>query len=264
MKNFDFKKLLVFILIIAALVALAFVLFKTVNKDKVTEENKQQAESSISTYYLNLTKGYSTTYGGLDVLYSYDKITYEDLKEQEIVNTAANYLSDHEINYTVSSDVMSQLKSSGKYGVLENYRIYSGESIRQAVKELFDSDTITSNAAPANFTLDILYDTNTDCYLITNNDVQNNEAAEASMDFSIVSTETKDGKLITTVAIAYVYDDNGNIMYMKDPDGENVIAENLEKKEFPKDKINDFDKYKFTLKQTKDKKYVFESVEKVK
>ena len=262
MKKFDFKKLLVFILIIAALVAVAFVLLKTVNKDKVEEE--KQAESSVSTYYLNLTKGYSTTYGGIDVLYSYDKTTYEDLKEQEIINTAVSYLNDHDINYTVSADVMSELKENGNYGNLEDYRIYSGESIRQAAKELFDVDDIKSNATPANYTLDIIYDIENDCYLITKNDVVSNEVSEASMDFSIVNTETKDNKLITTIAIAYVYDDNGNIMYMKDPDGENVIVENLEKKEFPKDKVNEFDKYKFTLKQTKDKKYVFESVEKVK
>ena len=264
MKKFDVKKLLVLILIIAALIAIAFIGFKAVNKDKLTKENKTEVEANISSYYLNLTKGYSTTYGGLDVLYSYDKTTYEDLSEQEIVYTAATYLSDSDINYTIDAAAMTQLSDSGKYGNLNDYRIYSGESVRQAVKDLFGADTIPSTPAPENYVFDIIYDVNTDCYLITKNDIEDNETSEASMDFSIISTESKDGKVITTVAIAYVYDDEGNIMYMKDPAGEKVVVENLEKEEFPKDKIDEFDKYKFTLKESSDKKYVFESVEKVK
>lgn len=264
MKKFDAKKLLVFIIIIVILVALGFVILKFVNKDKVSETDKQTVEANITSYYLNLSKGYSTTYDGLDVLYSYDKTTFEDLTEQEIIYTAISYLNESDINYTISADYMNDLKKSNAYGSMDDYRIYSGESIRQAVKELFGVDTFQETATPTNFLYDIYYDVTYDCYLLKRNDVTDYKVDEASMDYSIISTENQDGKLVTTVAIAYVYNDGGNIMYMKDPEGTQIVVENLEKKEFPTDKIDEFTKYKFTLKQTQDKKYVFESVEKVK
>ncbi len=264
MKKFDAKKLLVFIIIIVILVALGFVILKFVNKDKVSETDKQTVEANVTNYYLNLSKGYSTVYDGLDVLYSYDKTTFEDLSEQEIIYTAINYLNESDINYTISADYMYGLKNSKAYSNIDDYHIYSGESVRQAVKELFGVDTFQDTATPVNFMYDIFYDENYDCYLLKRNNVEDNKMDGASMDYSIISTENQDGKLVTTVAIAYVYNDGENIMYMKDPEGTQVVAENLEKKEFPTDKIDEFDKYKFTLKQTQDKKYVFESVEKVK
>ncbi len=263
MKKFDVKKLLVFILIIAVLIIAGFFIFKMVNKENLSNEDKQNVENSVITYFLNLTNGYSTIYGGLDVLYSYDKTSLGDLKEQEIIFTAVNYLEKSEINYSISADYMSGLKESGKYKDLNNYRIYKGESVRQAVKDLFGLDSIPSNPTPVNFLYNISYDSNYDCYLISENNIENNNTNEATMDFSIISTEKKEDKLETIVAIAYVYNDNGNIMYLKDAEGTSIVAENLDKKEFPKDKIDEFTKYKFTLKENSDKKYVFESVEKI-
>lgn len=264
MKNVDGKKLVVFILIVIALVGIVFLIFKATNKDKLTKEEKQNVENSVIDIYLNMTSGYSTMYGGLDVLYSYDKLTVNDLKEQELVYTAINYLNNNNISYSISGDYMEGLKESNLYGSLDDYRIYKGESVRQAIKDLFGLDNIPMTERPANFLYDIYYNEAYDCYLLSENTkVTNNNDPNTTMDFSIISTEKKDGKLETTVAIAYVFNNNGNIMYLKDPKGVTVIAEGLTAKEFPKDKIDEFDKYKFILNETSDKKYTFESVEKI-
>ena len=264
MKKFDVKKLLVFILIIAVLVVIAVLAIKTVKKDKVKPEEQKAAEEIVTTYFQNISRGYSTIYGGLDVLYSHDKVTSEDLNEQEIVLTATSYLDDHDVIYTIGAEAMEGLEKSKLYGNLNLYSIYSGSSVRQTIKDLFGIEQINAVPSSSNYLYDIYYDNTYDCYLIKRNDAEDLRDENASMDYSIISTESKDGKLEVVVAVAYVYNDEGNITYMKDPNGKQVVVDKLEKKEFPKDKIDEFDKYKFTLKVTEDNKYTFESMEKLK
>lgn len=262
MKNLDIKKLLVFIVIIVAIACLVFFIVKKVNDSKPTEEETKIAEELIANYYSTMTAGFNTQYGGIDVLYNTDKITYEDLSFASVLTVATKYAMDKGYNTGITNSVTEKLKALGTYGNLENAAVFSGSDIRKAIKELFGQDIEDTSAANNyDFRYDFYYNAEYDVYIMKENDIKDYTTPNEYMDYTVIETKKDNDKLITTIAIAYVYNDGTNTNYYKDRSGENVVAENVT--EFPKDKTNEFDKYTFTLSKTEDNNYRFESIEKV-
>ena len=138
--------------------------------------------------------------------------------------------------------------------------------IRKALKELFDIDEFSNQTTESEFTSPTAYTylAEADIYIVTTNTEYTSYVSDKQfMDFSTISTEAKDGKIVSTVAVAYCYQDNDGTSCATDKEGTNVVAKNVDG--FPKDHIDNFDKFEFTMKKSKDgKSFVFESVKKVK
>lgn len=263
MKNLDLKKLLVFIGIIAVVALSIFLIIKSLGNNKPTEEETKDVESLSIDYYASLTAGYNTSYNGLDVLFATDKTTVDDLNYNCILNTAIKYATDKGIDLSVPSNVLTILGESGTYGNINDYVAYNGVGVRNAIKELFGiTKTDTTILGNFDFLYDFYYVKKYDMYLVKRSKATDNSNSYQSIDYSIIETTKKKDKLSTTIAIAYVYNDGSAKIYAKDKLGENIVSE--DSKEFPKDKIDEFDKFTITLKQSENDKYVFESIEKVK
>lgn len=263
MKNLDIKKLLVLILIIAIVGLIIFFVVRTFTKEKITDDEKEMAESKIVDYYAAMTYGFNTQYGGIDILYNSDSIVYDDLNPASVLTIATKYLSKTQTNENVSNNVIDILNQSGTYGNLDDASFYTGASIREAIKYLFGIDFENISADENyDFIYDFYYDKEYDTYIMKRNNVTDYSTANEYIDYSIIETTKEKDKIKTNLAIAYVFNDGTNTNYYQDRNGEKIIAENVT--EFPKDKINDFDKYTFTLKKADNNNYVFESIEKVK
>lgn len=264
MKNLDIKKLLVLIAIIAVIVLLVIFGSKLVGKEsKPTEEESQEVETLVTKYYANVTFGYSTPYKGIDVLFSSDKTTYEDLDNKAILNLAIRYASDNEIDIAVSSEVVNTIINSGKYGDLSSYAAYKGEGLRTAIKDLYGVDfNDNTEISEYGYLYDFIYVKEYDTYFMGRNSINDIYDSNRGIDYTIVETNKKSDKVYMTIAIAYIYRNGNERSYAKDSNGEEIIAEGLT--EFPKEKAKEFDNFKFTLTKNDDGKYIFESVEKVK
>lgn len=263
MKNLDFKKLLVFILLIAIIVGGGYLVIKTLNDGKASKEEVKKAENISIDYYANLTAGHSTVYNGLDILYQSDKTTYSDIDKGAIINTAINYASKNEIDLSVDAYTMNLLKNKKTYGDVTKYSVYNAKGIREAAEILFGKDVFSDSSDTENYSFkyDYYYDLENDVYLVKRNTVPDTTKANQKMDYTTISTVNKDNKIVITVAIAYVYSNGKTGTYAKDKAGVEVIAEDVEK--FPTDKVDEFDHFAFTMKKDENNKYVFESVEKV-
>lgn len=264
MKNLDFKKLLVFIAIIVIVVLLLFVGFKFVGGgSKVNDEEREKIDDVMQNYFAKITEGYTTTYNGIDVLYSKDKTTYEDLDTKAVLNMAAKYASNNDLDVNVSISDLEALDKTGTYGKISEYTAYNGKGIRDAVKELFGAEIDSQSAvSTSGYIYNFYYVSDYDIYLMKRNDVYDVSSKLQTVEYKVVDTVKKGDKYITTVAVAYTYNNGQNIIYASDSKGENVVSSDTN--EFPVDKINDFSKYKFTMSLDNNGHYVFESVEKVK
>ncbi|MGN1370850.1 MAG: hypothetical protein ACI4XM_01015 [Candidatus Coprovivens sp.] len=264
MKNVDFKKLFILIAIIVIIAVVILLVVNFSNKDKLTKEETQKIEDISIKYYANLTEGYTTVYGGLDILYQRKETTTKNLETVEILNTSIKYASDNSFDTSVSDAKVKALEASKKYKNISEYALYNGESVRKAITELFGDIKYVDSSANNNhnFIYDYIYDSNNDVYLVKRNNNDSQVNTNQGINYKLLSTKEKDEKVIVTIAIAYTCKVDANTMYAKDPEGEKIIAENVE--EFPEDKIDEFDKYEITLKKSSDNKYVFESIKKVK
>lgn len=264
MKNVDFKKLFIFIGIIVGIVAVVLLITNLVKKDKLTEEETKNVENISINYYANLTEGYATSYGGLDILFQKDEVTPANLETVEILNTAIKYAVDKGLNTPISETTINALTNKGTYGNIAEYNIYDAKVIRTAIKELFGIEKYSDESATGNynFLYDYIYDYDYDLYLVKRNNVKDQKVSAQKVNYKIISTEKKEDKVVTTIAIAYTYENDSKVMYAKDPEGVTIISEDAS--EFPEDKIDEFDKFEFTLKKSTDKNYVLESIKKVK
>lgn len=263
MKNLDVKKLLVLLLIIAGIIGILFLVFKVVSKDSLTDEEKQKIEERVSTYYTNLTDGYTTVYGGADILFQSDTTTFTDLNTASVIFTAIKYAESNEIDTSVKSSYLSSLNTEGTYGDISEYSAYSGQGIREAIKALFGevNYTDTSSTNNYNFEYDYYYVPKYDLYLMKKSDAIKLTNTNQQVVKHVIKTEEKDDKIVTTIAVAYVYDNGTKIKYATDKNGTNIVVEDVE--EFPTDYIDEFDKFEITLTKTEDN-YTFESIKKVK
>ena len=263
MKNIDVKKLLVFIGIIVVIALLIFFIVKGTGKKKPTEEETKLAENLVTEYYKNLTLGYATQYYGVELLFEHDKVTLDDLQKKEILNTAIKYASDKGFDTAVSNFVLETLEQNGVYSNIKNYSVYKAESIRKAIKELFGQEIeLTNEISTVGYLYDFYYNEEFDLVLTKRNDVVVPTDNSVFVDYSIIETTKEKDKLKTTIAIYYGQGIDSIYNYASDSNGENIIAEEV--RELPTDKLNECDKYIFTLTKNNDGNYILESIEKVK
>lgn len=262
MKNLDFKKLLVFLVIVAIIVLIVLFGVKKVNETKPTEEEAKTVEELTVDYFANLTKGYSTSFNGLDILFKSDKTTFADLSTVSILSNAITYASEKNLDIAVNESVVNSLDAS-LYGNPNEYLAYQGTAIRQAMTELFGTAIEDRSAADnIDFLYDYYYVKEHDIYLVKRNKVASASMSQLNIEYSFIETKKKDNKITTTFAIAYVYNDGTTKKYSSNSKGSPIIVEGVN--EFPTEKIDEFEKFTITLKKTDNGKYVFESIEKVK
>ncbi len=265
MKNLDVKKLLVFIAIIAVVALIVIFGSKELfGEKKASAEESEKAEKLVTTYFGNLSYGYATNYRGLDVLYQSDKTTLEDLELKQIINSSIIFSTNNNINTNVPYSTLNNISKIEGFSNIDEYSAYSGEGLRESAKSLFGIDlSKESDNSDYGYLYDFIYVKEYDTYLMKRNKVEDIRNNKQGIDYTIVKTTKKDKDIMTTLAIAYTYEiDENTRSFAKDKQGENIIEESS--KEFPKDKVDEFEKYTFTMTENEDGNYIFKSVEKVK
>lgn len=259
-KKMDFKKLLVFIIIIVLLCLLVFVGVKVVGGGGVSDKEQTAIDETINDYFSKMTEGYSTVYNGADILYNKDKTTAQDLDYKSILATSIKYASKNNLDIAVSTSARDAINSSGSYGDISEYTMYNGKGVRDAAKILFGIDIDNKSILSDNdFIYNFYYVEEYDLYLMKRNNVPDLNSNLQKVEYKTIETTKKKDTYTTIVAVAYTYSKGETKVYANDKNGANVVTE---AKEFPTDKIDEFTKYKVTMKLVDDH-YVFESIEKV-
>ena len=264
MNKNKFKKIGIILAIIVVLVAAIFLIAKLFKGESVDNKTIEQYEDATIKYYLNLTAGLNTPYGGLEALYAADETKLEDLSERQLINTAISYLQYEGIVTAVDMGTLT-LRYESKYPYVGKSTIYSAEEIKKAINTLFGIENFAKPTIKSDsiFLTTFEYLAEEDLYLVYQDQPGTNVNEKQSLDYAIVETESKKDKIITTVAIAYRYQNEDGYIYASDRSGEKIVAKDIS--EFPKDEIDKFDKYAFTLTKSKDgKNFIFENVKKVK
>ena len=268
MKNIDFKKLLVFLVIVLAIGLVIFLVVKAVNKEKGTSEEETKILEKIGLEYVaKLTQGYVTDFNGVDLLFDNDQVEYKDLTTSSILNTAMRYVVKEELDNNVSTSSLDIMNEDFEEDISE-FSAYNGEAVRQAIKELFGVDfENTDSVSELGFGYDIFYDSDFDIYLKGTNDQYKTPNYNSSVRFYVTKTtkekQKKEERIKMEFAVAYVKlnETNGKIDFAKDPNGATIVDTLNDTEEFPSDKADEFDKYSITLKKV-DGNYVFESLKK--
>lgn len=263
MKNLDFKKLAVLIGIIAAIVVAIILLVVGIGKsNKLSKEETEKVNNYITNNIIELTEGYDSKYKGKDALFASEKVQVDKLSAQLLINSAIKYAEINEWTNSIPSYKVNQAAAQGFSK--QNYSIYEGETIRKAIKELYNIDFKNTNA------IDLLgYRYN--FYYLQDIDVYMKETKQILIDkdgydieYTIVETKKKDDKLTVIIAVAYTYNDGSKKYYSNDENNTNIIFESeTDNSEIIKDKINSFNKYKIIFSQDSERIY-FESIEKLK
>ena len=265
MKKFDIKKIGIILAIVVVLVLAIFLIGKAIKGGSVDKNDLKKYEDYVVNYYMNLTAGYNTSYNGLEALYASDETTMENVTDKQLITVAIDYITKSGINTSVDYATMIAIYEN-KYPEIKDALLYNAEDIRKGIKELFGITEFANPTIKGDITnlSNYTYLAEEDIYIISSGDLSQSVVSKTqSMDYSVIGTEVKSGKIVTTVAIAYRDFNGKTYIYASDRYGEKIVAEEVSK--FPTDKIDKFDKYEFTLSKTKDgKKYVFESVKKVK
>ena len=268
MKNIDFKKLLVFLGIVIAIGLVIFLIVKAVNKEKGTNEEETKILEEIGLEYITkLTQGYTTDFNGIDLLFDNDSVEYKDLSSASILNTAMRYVVKKELNNNVATSSLEIINEDFEKDISE-FSAYNGEAVRQAVKELFGIDYENGESInELGFGYNIFYNSDFDIYLKGTNDQYKAPNYENSVKFYVTKTtketKKKETRLKMEFVVAYTKENENSakLDYAKDPNGATIVTSLGEKEEFPKDKVDEFDKYSITLKKV-DNNYVFESLKK--
>ncbi len=266
MKNFDFKKLLVFLVIIAALALVIFFVVKLTSNEKKTSDEETKILEQIGLDYISkLTEGYISDYNGLDLLYNYDEtVTYETLTPAMVLHSATKYIINTEMNNAVSTVALEKVTNDVDFDA-SNYTAFNGEAIRQAIKELYGVDfTDTSAMDELGFTYNYYYDSNYDIYLKGINSQFSGFNYDNGIRYYVVKTvkDKKEDSLKMEFAVAFTHiTEEQKMDYAKEATGETIIVTQEIKDEFPKDKVDEFEKYTITLKKDGDN-YVFDSFKK--
>lgn len=263
MKNIDFKKLLVLIVIVAvAIIAIIGTakLFKNIGGP--SKKVKEQIETRITEYFAKSSLGHSTIFSGVDLLYDKDKVEVKDINYGSMIEVALLYANDNKIDLSVDNDDAEALKKLIKV----EPTAYDAKKIREIIKDLYDIDfPEESIMANVDYVYNYYYINKDETLLKAESGVHNLKNDESSLDF--YAYDTKKGKdkdtYVTTVAVAYVYTSAYGSTYSKDKNGTTIIEKDLKEKKFPKDKVDEFTKYEFVTKKVGDN-YVLVSISKLK
>ena len=265
MKKLDIKKILIIAVIIIAVIVIGILIFSKVSKnDPLTKEQVQEYNNYVENYFIHLTSGQNTPYYGSEILYAKDETKLSDIADKYLITTAIKYLSTTGKGSQIDYNSL-EYQYSDEYPEIKTSAIFSGEDIRAAIKTLFGIEDFSNPTIKGDITHLTTYQylNQEDLYIVIKGNEEDIVSKDQFIDYSIIKTESKDNKLYTTVAIAYCKSNNETADYAADRNGTKVIAQNV--KEFPTAKIDQFDKFQFTLTKSADgKNYIFESVKKVK
>ena len=103
-----------------------------------------------------------------------------------------------------------------KYPEINNSMLYSAEDIRKGIEVLYGIKNFANPSIPGNITSlsEYTYIAEEDIYMISLGDTTLSVASKSqSMDYSIIKTEGKKDKIVTTVAIAYRNMTGANFVY---------------------------------------------------
>ena len=259
MKNFDAKKLLVFILIIAVVALIGFGVLKLIQGVSKPSEKEQTASETLAVnYYLNLTSGYNTLFNGQDLLYSKDKWTVDDISLESKYSICIKYAMDHELDLFPDSTVKGMLGLGKRDDVI----IYNSDAINEASKILFGEDMKFGDTVNEDFKNNYTYVQSHKVVVAEINKRENAIESNNSMDYKIIGSKKEGKNIVTTVAIAYVANlEDGTYTYAATPDLEKVVVTGIGEYKIPEDKIGEFPQYKITMSKVNDS-YVFKSIEK--
>ena len=110
MKNIDFKKLLVLIVIIAVAVLVIFgttKIFKGIGKPSKSVQEK--IENQIMDYFFFFFIGRSSVYSGIDLLYDKDEVKVEDLDKGSLTELAIQKKKKNEKEIIADNDAAANL-----------------------------------------------------------------------------------------------------------------------------------------------------------
>ncbi len=260
MKKIDFKKLGVLVALIVVAVLAIFGITKIVQKiSGPSKAVREQVEGNIENYFAYLSIGHSSIFNGMDLLFDKDKVTFDDLNKGSIIEVALNYAADKGKDLTVPKTAVDTFnKANKKSGVGFNAKVVS-----ETIKELFDKEVpMTDYAADANYLYDYYYIDDFDILIKSKSKTKDIGTDNNFVTTSVIETKKEKGNLVTTVAVAYVYSNGSTYSFAADKNGVKIVDGARETAEFPKDKIDEFPKYKFISKKVDDR-YVFDSIEKV-
>lgn len=259
MKNIDFKKLfvLVILIVVAVLVIIGTTkLFKGIGKPN--ESVQEKIEEQITNYFAKSTIGHSSVYNGLDLLYDEDSVKVEDMDLGSLIEIAIIYANKNDKNIIADNTAAESLKKMIKIETTG----YKGEELRKIVKELFDVELPKDSImAEANYLYNYYYAEEEDTYIKAAADTYDLSVEGSTMDFYVVETKKKGKNFVSTVAVAYVYYNGNSYIYASDKNGSNIVEKDLGALVFPEKKVDEFTKYIFTTKKV-DGNYVLVSVEK--
>ena len=259
MKNFDAKKLLVFLLIIAVVALIGFGLFKLIQGASKPSEKEQSASETLAVkYYLNLTNGYNDVFDGIDILFSKDKYSVEDIPLEAKYNICIKYAMNNELDLFPDDYVISSITNGQSDGIAA----YKIEAINEAAKKLFGEELKFENATNEDFIYNYYYNDDYKVLLAKLNDRDDNGKTQNGIDYKIISTKKDGNNIVVEVAIAYVaIREDGTYTYSATSDYSKTIANGISEYKLPEDKVNEFPHYKITMAKANDS-YVFKSIEK--
>ena len=259
MKDSRILKILLIIVIIAAIVGITL-LFKNKGGKTASEEETKIAEELTQTV-LDLKTGYNIKFNGKELLYEKDKLTYDDLSRGNILYTASNYVIDHNLANSVPTNILTAIEEKYNYS-MNKYTAFRGEAIREAIKEFFGKEYKNQSAIDeANFGYNFIYIEEYDLYLKGRNESYVLPDGTAFIKTKAIKTTKEKDSLVTEIAVAYVEKVNDVYQYNKDLLGKNTIYEAKSIEDIDSDKEKEFEHYLVTFTKDGDN-YIFESIAK--
>ena len=254
---------IVAVLIIAGIVALA--LFNSRGKE-TTEKDLKAVTTLFEDHIFGMTAHYPTQYFGIDKLYDADETTYEDLHRNVILNVATAYAQENQgtviDNYTI--------KELEKLGYTQSDYIVAvdGAIMTQGVQKIFGKTLNPGSGLNDNtFGYNFVYLSSLNIYLKIKSSALFTADGTHYVDYKVIESTTKDNKVETTIAIAYVHRINDKIVYTSDKEANKQVYETTsdDKSGIKDEHLDKFQKYIVTFSQNENTKdFTFDSIKKVK
>jgi len=259
-KKIDFKKLGVLIILILVGVLAIFGITKIVQKiSGPSKEVKEKVEGNIEKYFAYLGTGHASIFNGIDVLYDRDKVTFDDLNKGSVIEIALQYANENNKDIAADKSVVDAYNKANK----TNGVGFNAKTVAEAIKELFGVEMPLNNYnAEANYLYNYYYLADYNTIIKTRSNTKDIGTEENLIVTHIIDTKKEKGNLVTTVAVAYVYNNGSTFSFAADKNGVKIVDGNRDKSEFPEEKSDEFPQYKFISKKVDDR-YVFDSIEKV-
>lgn len=247
------------IAIIAGVVCLAS--FNSKGKT-ATEEELMAATRAYEDYVFSMTYGYATQFSGTDKLYSKDKVTYETLHRNVILNTAARYAASN-LGNSIAVSKMNILKTKYNYDS-KQYTAFDGNAIKDAIKIIYGKDWEHGSGSNDDiFGYNFDYIPELDLYLRSRSKSYLSTDGLSIVDYKTIKATRKDNTVKLTLAIAYTYTIDNKIIYTNSPDSGKAIYETTkEEKGIKEEEIDKFPKYEVTFLIDDNNNYTFQSIEK--